>query len=108
MVHLSGKGEELAGVLEMRKVKIPPNLVFVGHVHLPQAVAGWEDRHELQFHTHFIPEKKHLKDAGALAYVASLGRDSERSGTDEGEASDDVSDESKQDRTNSSCDIHPG
>lgn len=67
-----------------------------------------EGGHALPCHTYVIPEEADLKDVVSLAYGGTLGPNSPLSGTDEGDASGDVSDEPKQNNTNSKSKVTSG
>lgn len=65
--------KKLAVVLQMVKVDIPANLVFVAHGPLQRAGARWNWAHVLWYHTFVLPEGADLKDALEFAHRAWFG-----------------------------------
>lgn len=77
------------------------------HSHLQHAGTGYNLGHALRYHIYVISEEASSEDEVLFPYGASLLWYRMLFRTDEGEASDDVSKESKQYGSNSSNDIDP-
>lgn len=100
--------KKLEGIVKIVEVEISVNLIFVEHIHLQRAGASWNRGHNLRHYTYVILEEANLKEEVVLKYGVSLGCHSERSATDESEASSDVSDESEQYGDGSCSNNDPG
>lgn len=92
----------------MAEVQISTNPIFVRHGLNEKWWCPLGKTQALRYQNYVIPEAASLKDAGVFAYGASLGLDSKLFGTDERKASNNFSDESKQDISKSSRGSSPG
>lgn len=107
-VHYSENDKNnLAWVSKMTEVVILGNLEFVGHERIQNSGVSWTGGYALRYNIYAIAQQADLKYEAAVVYGALFGFDKQLSGMDEGEASDKVSDKSRQDRNSRSSDSDP-
>lgn len=78
----SSRLRQLANILQMEEITLPPYSVFAGHGYLQHGGAGWRGElddsgnvkygHELRFHTYVVPHDHYLPDIIAFGYGWSL------------------------------------
>lgn len=109
-VHGLGKQKtkNLADILKLKEVEIPPNSVFVGHSQLQHTWACRIRGYALVYLSLVILDGLCFRDAAASANDALLGHNSVLSGMDESEASSDVRDESNQHGTCNNSESNQG
>lgn len=64
--------DDLARLLHLDEIRIPPSSVFVDHCYLQQAGSGWNGHHVHQYHIFIIRNDYNSKDAVAFSYGSSL------------------------------------
>lgn len=92
----------------MAKVEIPTTRILWNMITYRNLFASETWRKELPYRTPEITEEADLSDVVALAYVTSLGQDSNLSGKDESEASRSVTNTSTRNATKSSSNCDQG
>ena len=92
---------QLADVMRMSLIQIPPNSVFIGHGFLQHAGAAWAGNHCLRYHMYLSPEGYELSDSVSFAYGKSLEKIT-------GTASEDSQESSDRDGKHDIVEDHPG